>query len=176
MSLAAFLSSLALSNYQAVFSNKGYTELEQFLDLSDADLDTALTSLAMLKGHAFKFKKALEALKKGETPPIKRPCVEGEMGNAPVPRPAIVPKPGLPMQAKPGPAKPVNSLVLEVEKLISKLKEIESVKEDISRVRGLILAVDLERYRRGLEQVEGIQKSMKEMEVEDDREGGDVQD
>ncbi len=176
MSLAAFLSSLALSNYQAVFSNKGYTDLEQFLDLSDADLDTALTSLAMLKGHAFKFKKALEALKKGETPPVKRPCVEGEMGNAPVSRPTMVPKPGLPMQAKPGPPKPVNSLVLEVEKLISKLKEIESVKEDISRVRGLILAVDLERYRRGLEQVEGIQKSMKEMEVEDDREGGDVQD
>jgi hypothetical protein len=88
----------------------------------------------------------------------------------------MVPKPGLPMQAKPGPPKPVNSLVLEVEKLISKLREIESVKEDISKVRGLILAVDLERYRRGLEQVEGIQKSMKEMEVEDDREGGDVQD
>ena len=71
-------------------------------------------------------------------------------------------------------AKPANSLVLEVEKLISKLKEIESVKEDIGKVRGLILAVDLERYRRGLEQVEGIQKSMKDME--ESREGGDVQD
>lgn len=58
---------------------------------------------------------------------------------------------------------------------MSKLREIESVKEDISRVRGLILAVDLDRYRRGLEQVEGIQKSMKDMEVEDG-EGGDVQD
>ena len=44
MSLSAFLSSLALSNYQAVFSNKGFTDLDQFLGLSDADLDAALTS------------------------------------------------------------------------------------------------------------------------------------
>lgn len=174
MSLTAFLGSLALSNYQAVFSNKGFTDLDQFLCLSDADLDAALTSLAMLKGHAFKFKKALEALKKGETPPVKRPCVEGDLGNAQLPSKPMMPKPGFALQSV-KPAKPVNSLVLEVEKLMSKLREIESVKEDISRVRGLILAVDLDRYRRGLEQVEDIQKSMKDMEVED-AVGGDVQD
>ena len=159
MSLSAFLDYLSLSNYLAVFTNKGYTELEQFLSLSEPDLEAALVSLAMLKGHAFKFKKALESVKKGEAPPIKRPHVDAEpAGN-------MVPKPGL-MPAKPGVPKTVsNSLVKEVEKLISKLRDIESVKEDIARVRGLVLAVDLDRYRRGLAQMEGIQKSMKDMEL-----------
>lgn len=164
MSLSSFLGQLSLTTYQAALSAKGVAELEQLLALPDPDLDALLASTGMLKGHAFKLKKAVEAAKKPDA--LKRPRPEDSPA-APrplPPKPGVLAKPGVP--PKPGvPAqKPTTSLTKEVERLISKLGEIEQVRDDIQKAKEMILAIDLERYRRGLDQVEFIQKTLSAME------------
>ncbi len=60
--------------------------------------------------------------------------------------------------------KPALSLTKEVERLMAKLSEIEQTREDIVRAKELLLSIDVERYRRSLQQVEFVQKTLKAME------------
>ena len=142
MSLASLLSSLGLGQYTAPLTSLGYTEKDQ-LALPESELDSLLLSVSMLKGHAIKLKRALEQTRsRTEAPPIKRPRTE---------EPQSTPK------------KPtsLNTLTKDVERLMVRLADIEQTREDIGRARELILAVDLPRYRRALDQVEFIQKTIK---------------
>jgi hypothetical protein len=145
MSLASLLSSLGLGQYTAHLASLGYTEKDQFA-LPESELDSLLLSVSMLKGHAIKLKRALEQTRsRTEAPPCKRPRTEE-------PQSQSTPK-------KPSP--PLNTLTKDVERLMARLADIEQTREDLGRARELILAVDLPRYRRALDQVEFIQKTIK---------------
>jgi len=147
MSLADLLSGLGLGTYVAALAARGYTQKDQ-LDLPESELDSVLASAAVLKGHAIKLKRALEQTRRGEPPPCKRPRLEEP-------------------QSQPAPKKPVpapNTLAKDVERLMARLADIEQAREDIGKARGLILAIDLARYRRALDQVEFIQKTIKAVE------------
>lgn len=147
MSLADLLSSLGLSTYISALAVRGYTQKDQ-LDLPEGELDSVLASAAVLKGHAIKLKRALEQARRSEPPPCKRPRLEESQSQSAPKKPVPVP----------------NTLAKDVERLMARLADIEQVREDIGKARSLILAVDLARYRRALDQVEFIQKTIRAVE------------
>jgi len=148
MSLAEVLSGLGLSNYAVVLASHGYTERDQ-LELPESELDAVLASASMLKGHALKLKRALEQTRnRTEPPPSKRPRLEESL-TQPAPK---------------KPVSPLNTLTKDVERLMTRLAEIEHTREDICKAREMILAIDLARYRKALDQVEFIQKTIRAVE------------
>ena len=172
MSLAEFLAQQGLANYTPGFTSKGFSDFDQLLGLPDDSLEQLLTSLGMLKGHAYKLKKRIEEAKGGEPDPTKRPRLpeapqkQGipQMQAKPGMRPASMNPPGRPPMSPAGAPKPALSLTKEVERLMAKLSEIEQTREDIVRAKELLLSIDVERYRRSLQQVEFVQKTLKAME------------
>lgn len=145
MSLASLLSSLGLSQYTAVLASLGYTEKDQLV-LPETELDSVCLSVSMLKGHAIKLKRALEQTRcRTEVLPSKRPRIEEPLSQSTPQKPTSSP----------------NTLSKDVEMLMVRLAEIEQKREDIGKARELILAIDLSRYRRALDQVEFIQKTIR---------------
>ena len=148
--------------------------------IPDENLEQVLGTFGMLKGHAYKLKKHIESLKTGDPGPAKKP----RMDDTPTPMP---PRPMVNVQPKPGfrpspsqlltsprapvpppgmvsPLKPNASLTKDVERLMTKLADIESVREDIVKAKELLLSIDVERFRKSLQQVEFVQKTLKAME------------
>lgn len=155
MSLQAFLNTLSLSSYQPLFTAKGYTDLDQFLSLSDPELDQVIQNLGLLKGHSFKFKKGIESARKGDnnnSAPVKKPKLDDTK------KPKIE-------EPKKTPVKNKVSLVKDVEKLVARLEEIEQLKAEVLKATDVILGIDLERFRRGLEQVELVRNSLREVGI-----------
>jgi hypothetical protein len=150
MSVSASVSKpLSLSSYQSVFTAKGYTELEQFVSLSDTDLDQVIQTLGLLKGHSFKFRKGVEAARKGnEVAPAKKPKTEEAK------------KPKVEEPKKPGPKGKV-PLAKDVERLVARLEEIEQLRGEVLKAADVILSLDLERFRQGVAQVELVQNSLR---------------
>jgi len=108
----------------------------------------------MLKGHSLKLKKALDLARKGEALPSKRPRSEEVKSPKPV-------------KAAASPVKSPTGLAKDVERLMAKLADIEQTREDIGRATELVLEIDLERFRRALDQVEFVQKTIRAMEQGD---------
>lgn len=172
MSLAEFLAQQGLVNYHPGFASKGFSEFAQLLTLPEESLDQLLASLGMLKGHAYKLKKRIEEAKGGVEPdPTKRPRLPEAPrppSMAPLQKPPM-PRPGMPLtqparSAVPPAPKPTPTLTKDVERLMSKLAEIEQTRDDIVRAKELILSIDVERYRRSLQQVEFVQKTLRAMD------------
>lgn len=168
MSLAEFLTQQGLANYTPGFTSKGFADFDQLLGLPDDSLEQLFASLGMLKGHAYKLKKRIEEAKGGEPEPMKRPKVPDYPQKLPMmQKPGLRPVPmSQPVRALTSPAvpKPAPSLTKEVERLMAKLAEIEQTREDIGKAKELLLSIDVERYRRSLQQVEFVQKTLRAME------------
>lgn len=105
----------------------------------------------MLKGHSLKLKKALDLARKGETVPSKRQ--RSEETKSPKPAKAVA-----------SPVKTPTGLAKDVERLMAKLADIEQTREDIGKATELVLEIDLDRFRRALDQVEFIQKTIRATE------------
>jgi len=172
MSLAEFLTQQGLANYTPGFTSKGFADFDQLLGLPDESLDQLFASLGMLKGHAYKLKKRIEEAKGGEPDPSKRAKLPeypqkspmSQMQSKPGMRPVPLTQPVRAPLSSPAVPKPAPSLTKEVERLMAKLAEIEQTREDIGRAKELLLSIDVERYRRSLQQVEFVQKTLRAME------------
>jgi hypothetical protein len=60
-----------------------------------------------------------------------------------------------------------NPLMLETQKITAKLVEIDSLKEAINASKTAILRLDVEAYRKVLDQIEALQRSLHEQEPEE---------
>lgn len=120
------------------------------MSLSDTDLDQVIQTLGLLKGHSFKFRKGVEAARKGNevAPPVKKPKTEE------------VKKPKVEEPKKPGPKGKV-PLAKDVERLVARLEEIEQLRVEVLKATDVILSLDLERFRQGVAQVEMVQNSLR---------------
>lgn len=122
------------------------------MTLSDTELDQVIQTLGLLKGHSFKFRKGVEAARKGgEGAPAKKPKTE----EAKEAKKSKVEEP-----KKPGPKGKV-PLAKDVERLVSRLEEIEQLRGEVFKAADVILSLDLERFRQGLAQVEFVQNSLR---------------
>jgi hypothetical protein len=158
-SIADHLVTLNLPQYQSRFAADGISSVTQLLPLSESELDAKLAALGLLKGHAIKFRLSLETIRSRGTQP------------APVrSQPATPVKP----TPTPTPVRPVskppiedNPLMLETQKITAKLVEIDSLKEAINASKTAILRLDVEAYRKVLDQIEALQRSLHEQEPEE---------
>jgi len=158
-SIADHLASLNLPQYQPRFIADGITHVAQLLPLSEAELDAKLAALGLLKGHAIKFRLSLETIRgRGtQSAPVRSQPVT-PVKPTPTPTPVRLP---------PKPPVEDNPLMLETQKITAKLVEIDSLKEAINASKTAILRLDVEAYRKVLDQIEALQRSLREQEPEE---------
>ena len=112
----------------ALFAARNFEDLEQFLCLEDPQaLETAISSVGLLKGHAYKFKKAIEAARRGE-PPVQK---QAKTDAKPAIRAFCPPTPGMKLGVLP--VTKAVPLVKDVERLLVKLGEIDRLRDDVTR-------------------------------------------
>ena len=154
------LTSIALEKYIEAFLASGFTQLEDLISLSPADLDRTFAEMAMLKGHTFKLKKLIEDAKTGGLPKI--PPQQSAV-KPPVPKP----KQDAPAQSRADPPKPVEA---NGKDLLCKAGNIKSQCDSILQTRDSLLAslqqfldLDLEPYFQALNQLKSMQQTVREM-------------
>lgn len=150
MDLKSYLDSLSLGVYASIFAERGYTSVDQLTSLGNQQLDQLFTSLALLKGHAIKLRKSVEVTRAAEPPPTKKPKVQETSPIKPdtrVSKSSTLPQPG-------------TILMKEAERLAAKLADIESIREDYRRAKEKVLSIDIEKYRRLLDDVVAVQDAL----------------
>ena len=157
MSLSDYLAALNLSTYSPSLAAKGFTNVEDLTSLPELDLDSLFASVNMLKGHILKLRKSLDDSRRCEPSLVKKPRLDDSCQS-------FASKPTSPSPVKPPKSNSSGNLTKDVERLMAKLADIQETREDLERAKALVLGIDLERYRKALDQVEFIQKTMGAME------------
>lgn len=157
-SIAEHLATLNLPQYQPRFAAEGITSVSQLLPLSEGELDAKLAALGLLKGHAIKFRLSLDPLR-------SRGLQSTPLRTQPVTPAKPVTTPVRPVPARPPPED--TPLMIETQKITAKLVEIDSLKAAISNSKAAILNLDVESYRRVLDQIEALQRSLRDQEPEE---------
>lgn len=150
--ISEHLSTLSLSQYLPRFSSEGITSVAQLLPLSEPELDGKLASMGMLKGHAIKFRLSLDVIRsKNPANPSRPSAISPAKSQI---RPTIARQPNM----------EENPLMVETQKITAKLVEIDSLKTAIGNSKNAILKLDVEGYYKVLEEIEELQRSLREQE------------
>jgi hypothetical protein len=151
MDLKSYLENLSLGVYAPIFSERGYDSISQLTHLTNAQLDQLFQSLSLLKGHAIKLRKSIEMSRAAEPPPVKKAKVIETSPMKPEVRSfkpaATLPQPG-------------TIMMKEAERLAAKLTDIANIREDYQRAKDLVLSIDIEKYRRMLDEVVSVQDAL----------------
>ena len=156
--LKGFLENLSLAVYAPIFAEKGYDDVSQLTCLNTVQLDQVFNSIGMLKGHSLKLRKSVETIKSTEPIPVKKPKVT-EVQSSP-PRPEAKSAFTAAKTVSPSLPQPGTIKVKEAERLAAKLADTESIREDYRRAKDLILAIDIGKYRKVLEDVVAVQDAL----------------
>ena len=151
MDLKSYLDNLSLGVYAPLFSDRGYDSIGQLTALTNPQLDQLFQSLSLLKGHALKLRKSIEMSRAAEPAPTKK----AKFLEVPPTKPEV--KAFKPAATLPSPG---TILMKEAERLTAKLTDIENIREDYRRAKDLVLSIDVEKYKRMLDEVVSVQDAL----------------
>ncbi|CAG9311339.1 unnamed protein product [Blepharisma stoltei] len=172
VSIQTALETIALEKYTEPFQAAGISTLDDLLALSVDQLTQAMNSVGMLKGHTFKLKKFVDDTKlKGFnptptpapviTPPApavhkETPASNGNSQPAPTPAPSkTVQKNDIPEAINP------TLLSSQMDGLTKQLNGMIALHDQVTSTLKAILDVDLNKYKKAIEEIEQVQVSLK---------------